>query len=330
MSEPQTLLAGPLFVGVVLNWALFGALVIQLYDYHSYFRTRDRLIVKILVHWVSTVEVVQTVFITHTAWWVLVRNWGISDGLPWTGTYIPILNGLASASVQAFYAWRIWQFEIRFLDMFGIKYAVKMSAVVIVLTALTQFAAGIWVAIEFIRASRNIADIALIRAPAETWLIGSFVCDLLIAVVMVFLLMSVRRGSNNKRTMLMINNLIVNTVETGAITAVLALTELILYETSPNTYMHIAVEFVLGRLYCNVLLAALNGRARETDRVPDRKLGNITSVNFQPGGTELTAGPINFNRAGGHSADDSLSGPTNVATASDSDGGTTKKSYSLW
>ena len=28
---------------------------------------------------------------------------------------------------------RIWQFEIRFLDMFGIKYMVKMSAVVIVL-----------------------------------------------------------------------------------------------------------------------------------------------------------------------------------------------------
>ncbi|KAF7361032.1 hypothetical protein MSAN_01133600 [Mycena sanguinolenta] len=329
MSEPQTLLAGPLFVGAVLNWALFGALVIQLYDYHSYFRSRDRFLIKILVHWVSTVALVQTVFVTHTAWWLLVRNWGISDGVPWTGTYIPILNGLASGSVQGFYAWRIWHFEIRFLNMFGIKYIVKTSAVVIILTALTQFAAGIWVAIEFIRASRNIADIALIRAPAETWLIGSFVCDLLIAVVMVFLLITVRRGSNNKHTMMVINNLIVNTVETGAITAVLALTELILYVTSPNTYMHIAVEFVLGRLYCNVLLAALNGRARETGRVPDRKLRNVTSVNLQPGGTELSAGTINFNRPGGHSADESLSGPSNVATASDSDDGTTKKSHSL-
>ncbi|KAJ6452273.1 hypothetical protein C8R45DRAFT_1223599 [Mycena sanguinolenta] len=346
MSEPQTLLAGPLFVGVILNWALFGSLVIQLYDYHSHFRSRDRLIVKVLVHWVSTIELVQTVFCTHTAWWLLVKNWGISDGLPWTGTYIPILNGLASASVQGFYALqvfhqtvvvlfliicgrRIWQFEIRFLDMFGIKYIVKMSAVVIVLIALTQFAAGVWVAVEFIRASRNIADIALINAPAETWLIGSFICDLLIAVVMVFLLMTVRRGSNNKRTMLMINNLIVNTVETGAVTAVLALVELILYETSPDTYMHIAVEFVLGRLYCNVLLAALNGRARETDRVPDRKLGNVTSVNFQSG-TEMSSGAIHFNRPGVRNADDSLDGSTNVATSSDDHDGTTKKSYSLW
>ncbi|KAF7361158.1 hypothetical protein MSAN_01147600 [Mycena sanguinolenta] len=318
MSEvPQTLLAGPLvnsvFVGVVLNWALLGALIIQLYDYHSHFQSRDRLPVRILVHSVSVIELVQTGFITHVAWWHLVRNWGKSNDLPWTGIYIPILNGLASASVQGFYAWRIWLFEMKSLGMFGVKSIVRVSAVVIVLTALTQFSASIWVGVQFERASRDITKIALIRAPAETWLIGSFVCDLLIAVTMVAILVSARRLSSTKRTMFIINNLIINTVETGAVTAVLALTELILYELSPNTYMHIAVEFILGRLYCNVLLAALNGRARETGET-DRDLANVTSVNFHPE-TEAIAEPINL--TGINKPDDNCAPPTaSVATTS--------------
>ncbi|KAJ6452270.1 hypothetical protein C8R45DRAFT_1041082 [Mycena sanguinolenta] len=313
MSEvPQTLLAGPLFVGAVLNWALLGALMVQIYDYHSHFRSRDRRPVRILVHFVSAIELVQTGFITHLAWWHLVRNWGKSNDLPWTGIYIPVLNGLASASVQGFYAWRIWLFQTKSLGVFGVRSVVRVSAVVIVLTALTQFAASIWVAVQFQRASRDITHITLIRTPAETWLIGSFVCDLLIAVTMVFLLVSVRRESKTKRTMFVINNLIINTVETGAITAVLALAELILYELSPDTYMHITVEFVLGRLYCNVLLATLNGRNRETGET-DRNLANITSVNFQPE-TEVPVEPIHL--TGINKPDDIGAPTTSVATTS--------------
>ncbi|KAF8137822.1 hypothetical protein K438DRAFT_1947105 [Mycena galopus ATCC 62051] len=313
MSEPtpQILLAGPLFVGVILNWALLGALMIQIYDYHSHFRS-DRRPVRLLVHFVSTVELVQTGFITHTAWWHLVNNWGKPNGLldvPWTSTYIPVLNGIASASVQIFYAWRIWLFESKSLELFEIKSICRLSAVLIVMTALTQFSAAIWVAVEFLRAAQNIASIALINSAAETWLVGSFVCDIMITFTMVFILLSVRRQSNSKRTVSLLNNLIVSTVETGAITAVLALTQLVLYKTSPTTYMHVTIEFVLGRLYCNVLLATLNGRHRNPDQEPPQEqggaVGNRTTLIFEQG-TEMNPFPneqisLRARENGGHS-----------------------------
>lgn len=49
--------------------------------------------------------------------------------------------------------------------------------------------------------------------------------------------------------MSLLNNLIINTIETGAITAVLALIQLVLCGVCPGGYMHVTVEFVLGRLY---------------------------------------------------------------------------------
>ncbi|KAJ7902570.1 Dbl homology domain-containing protein [Mycena olivaceomarginata] len=48
--------------------------------------------------------------------------------------------------------------------------------------------------------------------------------------------------------MSLLNNLIISTIETGAITAVLALIQLVLYKVYPSNYMHVTVEFVLGRL----------------------------------------------------------------------------------
>ncbi|KAF7334404.1 hypothetical protein MVEN_02269600 [Mycena venus] len=311
MSEPppDLLLAGPLvsrmtyestvwlitfrkFVGVILNWALLGALMIQIYDYHSYFRKTDRRAIKFLVHFVSVLELVQTGFITHTAWWHLVQNWGKPNGLliaPWTSTYVPILNGLASASVQGFFAWRIWLFETKStIGRIEAKYIGRLTAGLIILTALMQFSAAVWVAVEFVRASRNIANTALIGAAAETWLVGSFVCDLLITITMVIILLSARRKTSSKSTMFLLNNLIINTIETGAITAVLALTQLVLYKLYPTDYMHVTVEFVLGRLYSNVLLATLNGRHRETGRVITNfhstiKFQNETEMNPFPG-----------------------------------------------
>ncbi|KAK7017590.1 hypothetical protein R3P38DRAFT_2716095 [Favolaschia claudopus] len=257
MSEPppQILLAGPLFVGVILKWALLGALVIQIYDYQAYFRRTDRTAIRILVHFVGALEIIQAVLVSHTTWWHLVENWGKPNGLltaAWSGTYIPILNGIAAGSVQGFFAWRIWLFESKSVG--------RLSSALIVLTATIQLAGAIWVAVEFTHASRNIARIDLIESAAETWLAGSFVCDVIITVSMVLILVSARRKTQSSNTLSLLNKLIISTIETGAITAFLALIQLVLYKVHPNNYLHVAIEFILGQVYSNVLVAALNGR----------------------------------------------------------------------
>ncbi|KAJ6481238.1 hypothetical protein C8R47DRAFT_1322269 [Mycena vitilis] len=52
------------------------------------------------------------------------------------------------------------------------------------------------------------------------------------------------------------------TIETGAVTAGFALITLILFKVFPNNYYFLTTEFILGKMYSNVLLATLNGRSR--------------------------------------------------------------------
>lgn len=48
-----------------------------------------------------------------------------------------------------------------------------------------------------------------------------------------------RRSSLFKSTEALINNLIINTIETGAVTAIVAGAQLIMYLKSPNNFLHV-------------------------------------------------------------------------------------------
>ncbi|THU98489.1 hypothetical protein K435DRAFT_838113 [Dendrothele bispora CBS 962.96] len=71
----------------------------------------------------------------------------------------------------------------------------------------------------------------------EIWLIGSFVADILIAVVMIAI-----------------------TVETGSLTAITAGVDLILFLKSPGNYLFLCPSLILGKLYTNAVVARLNSR----------------------------------------------------------------------
>ncbi|KAJ7461958.1 hypothetical protein FB451DRAFT_1404453 [Mycena latifolia] len=264
-------LAGPLFIGAILVWALFGSLTIQLYDYHNTSRSSDRVSIQILVYIVFLVELLQTVLITHTSWVTLIANWGDIAAListPWSSATTPVLNGIVSASVQCFFAWRVWQ-----LTHSNIGRAV---AILIVAVASMQLGAAAAVTAE-------VLDL-------QTWLAGSLVCDSIIAISMVTILMQAQRQSRFKATETMLNRLIVNTIETGAITAGIALVELILFKLFPSTYYHITTEYVLGRMYSNVLFASLNGRQRSRNTIHGA-MHNFGTVNGEHGTEMSTFGP---------------------------------------
>ncbi|KAJ7701205.1 hypothetical protein B0H17DRAFT_1046214 [Mycena rosella] len=114
--------------------------------------------------------------------------------------------------------------------------------------------------------------------------------------------MQAQHQSRFKSTETILNRLIINTIETGAITAGLALVELILFKIWPNTYYHITTEYVLGRMYSNVLIATLNGRhrSRNTPRGPANNFGTVHGES----GTEMntfTAGQSSATtKAGSH------------------------------
>ncbi|KAF8186083.1 hypothetical protein K438DRAFT_1765418 [Mycena galopus ATCC 62051] len=95
----------------------------------------------------------------------------------------------------------------------------------------------------------------ILKSLTSLWLGGSLAVDILIASVTVFSLLSSRRASPVRRTETLINHIIVIT----AVAALLNLT-LCLLPIQGLTF-HTATAVIIGKLYSNVLMANLNGRA---------------------------------------------------------------------
>ncbi|KAJ3861590.1 hypothetical protein EV359DRAFT_66356 [Lentinula novae-zelandiae] len=100
---------------------------------------------------------------------------------------------------------------------------------------------------------------------AEIWLSAAAAGDWIIGVTFVAILQQQKRKSPFITTQHLLDKVIVNVVESGLITATLALLDLILFKTLPTTTAHVTVEFALGSLYANVLMANLNSREKLID-----------------------------------------------------------------
>lgn len=106
----------------------------------------------------------------------------------------------------------------------------------------------------------------------QLWLGGSFAVDIIIALTMIFIVRSffvtcnckvslinlqfsqARRESISRRTDVLLKRLIVNTVETGAITAVTAGADLILYLANKDNYLHLLPYVTATDLFISGML----------------------------------------------------------------------------
>ncbi|EEB92587.1 hypothetical protein MPER_08881, partial [Moniliophthora perniciosa FA553] len=107
MSDPSGIpadivqLTGPIFLGNIFNWALFGTLSVQ-----TSFRN-DRQIRKAIVATTYVLELLQTVLATKDAFEYFGFGFGNMEALDQVGLIwfsIPVMTGI----VQLFFAWRIW------------------------------------------------------------------------------------------------------------------------------------------------------------------------------------------------------------------------------
>ncbi|KAF8173755.1 hypothetical protein K438DRAFT_128586 [Mycena galopus ATCC 62051] len=235
LVNPSTAI-GPIFLGNAFNWLLLGLLMMQIYNYWRNF-TRDRVMIKILVYGIFILELVQTAFGTHEAWWFSVQNWGnipSLQGAPWTAILSPILCGTISAMVQIFYAFRIWTLRGNLFPRF--------LAVLIVLLAMAQSLAAI---IGSLLLDKNLNQENLIRLHPlfSLWLAGSFSTDVLITGSMIWILQTSKSTSAARisETNDLLNRLILNTVQSGTVTVVCAGITLALFIKYTNRNYHYAL-----------------------------------------------------------------------------------------
>jgi len=101
-----------------------------------------------------------------------------------------------------------------------------------------------------------VSNLASTRWRASIWLISGAVNDILIASILSYYLWSQRTVMSSR----VVDKLIAYAINTGMLTSILAFIDIGLFISMPGNYIHLAFNFVLGRIYTNSLLASLNMR----------------------------------------------------------------------
>ncbi|KAJ8091401.1 hypothetical protein PM082_015119 [Marasmius tenuissimus] len=206
----------------------------------------------------------QIILMHEFCWDVFVTGVGVKNGLPspQAGTAVhTMLTGIVSATVQIFFAWRVYSLRKSSI-------VVKIAAILIVLLALEQCASCLTAVGLYLRAGNDAAGVELLRQGTkfdQAWLIGAVICDLIIAAAMTTILVQYSRESTVARTQTLVKSLIVRSVETGTITFVVQLINLILFVLYPTNFVYMIFDRSISSLYSNALLLSLNARQTGAD-----------------------------------------------------------------
>ncbi|KAK0483087.1 hypothetical protein EDD18DRAFT_1362059 [Armillaria luteobubalina] len=252
-GHPIQRASGPLIVGYLLNWGLFGTLSVQLYLYYLAF-PKDRPFVKCLVYGIYIVEFLQTILVTHDAFAVFGYGFGDLEAIAemrFNWLIVPILGAVAASVGQLFYAYRI--------------YILSRSRVVptlVVCVSLTSFVAAMISGVKSFQA-RDLATNFIDRETSISFGIscGSYVlCDVVIAICMTYYLL--RSKTSFRRTQILVTKIIRLTIETGSVTAIISLVTIILFFVFPHEVFYVTPALIISKLYANTIYMVLNSRIR--------------------------------------------------------------------
>ncbi|GLB39413.1 hypothetical protein LshimejAT787_0605750 [Lyophyllum shimeji] len=245
-------IAGPPLVGILLNWFLYGILIMQTYVYYQCFPDDQRKI-RFLVYTMLALDTIQSVLATADAFHWFARGFGnmimLSD--PFISAFdAPILDGVIAFIAQAFFSWRIRVLQKSW-----------WLPGVVFLVALGSFVGAIATGIGAFQVA-NLARLHELTWQLSLWLGGSALADTLIAVIMTFLLLRQRsRADTLQHTDNVLVRIVRLTVETNTVTASVAIVVLICLLAIPkNPSISMAPAYALGKLYSNTLLAVFNNR----------------------------------------------------------------------
>ncbi|KAJ7470203.1 hypothetical protein B0H11DRAFT_2041807 [Mycena galericulata] len=232
------------------DWGLFGALTVQLYLYYQAF-PNDRPFIKSLVYIVYSLQLVQTIMTAVDAFASFGSGFDNDVALTalnfsWFSS--PIVTSMISLIVQSFYAFRLYNFSKS-----------RIIPVLIVTASLAVSVAG-FITGQFYREAGYVTAINTRRTliSVGVWLSGSAMIDVVIALSMTYYLIISDTGF--RKTHALISKVIRLTIETGSLTASVALVTVILYFVFPDNGYFSPTMMFMPALYANTLLAVLNSR----------------------------------------------------------------------
>lgn len=242
------LLFGPMLVGTYMNAILYGVMILQVFIYYQTYK--DGIGLRLFVLYLFVAETLNTGLAITMIYEPLVRKYGTLDAVTFFPSMLPtdpITTVLISTPIQIFIAWRI-----------RVISRTTWSALIICILAMISMGGGIWLTRTIINLDR-FAKKPMLHWPALTWLIASAVADITITASLCYYL--ARQKSGFSATDDTINKIIRLTVQTGLITTLFAILDVVCFLVLPHTTINFVWDFALSKLYTNALISTLNARA---------------------------------------------------------------------
>jgi len=253
---------GAASIGFFVSSVIFGLVTSQVYTYFRRYPS-DKPGYKILVAALWSLELVDQAFIGYTVYFYVVINFRnplvlITGKVVWTLISQVVVASVVGCIVKICFAMRVWRFSNRNIYITGALLSI----------ILTSFGFGIVYCVEgFLLA--NLLEADKVKTYATLALATGVAADILTAASLCFFLRRLRTGHKNSDTL--INNLTIYAINTGALTSVVSVSTVILYNIYPDAFYFMATYFVLSKLYSVSFFCTLNTRkirrgGRGTDR----------------------------------------------------------------
>ncbi|KAJ6456505.1 hypothetical protein C8R45DRAFT_1034710 [Mycena sanguinolenta] len=256
------LLFGPLLIGVILSTLAYGIMSVQMLSYYQTYK-RDARWIRYFMLYLFCAETVNLLIEIGIIYEPLIVRYGaqrahIISPILLPGDAVSIVA--SSTPVQLFTAWRI-----------SVITGSIVLPLLISLLSVISFGGGMLVTV-FVSLRNEFREFTSFSGAIIVWLVSSALCDVLITAVLTYSLTTRKTGFSSVDGQ--INRIIRLTVQTGAITAVAALADVILFLAFPATTLNFIPDFPLSKLYTISLLSTLNARARGRSQDAENRLPN--------------------------------------------------------
>ncbi|KAI0089205.1 hypothetical protein BDY19DRAFT_944691 [Irpex rosettiformis] len=247
MGSPATITYGPIFIGMTFNILLYGIMITQTYLYFDSFK-RDKLWIKLFVILLFLCDTLNSAFDISFVYIPLVNNFGNINALSyasWIFSTDPAMTAIIACMVQTFFAWRV-----------KVLSGSWILVLCIVSCSVCQCLGGLATSI----ACRIIPEFIYFQkfeVVVIIWLSCSAAADMFITISLVWHLRKHKTGLIGTDDM--VNRVIKLTVQTGMITTVCAIVDLVLFLVTPAG-LHLIFNLPLSKLYTNSLMSTLNSR----------------------------------------------------------------------
>ncbi|KAJ7100793.1 hypothetical protein B0H15DRAFT_817319 [Mycena belliarum] len=264
-KNPAAVAHGPMLIGVTINVLLMGVIVMQAYEYFTSYKRRDDRYLKSLVVFVFCANILNTGFAVADVYLALINHFGDVQYLTvstWLFVTDPVIVGTVACSVQMFFAWRVQVLTGRwYLGLLTASLALgQLICAMLMAWKCHQYPA--W------------ADFVKFTDLIIAWMTTTILVDVTITIILVWYLRRHKTGLEG--TDQVVDRLIRLTVQTGMLTSVWALLDLVLFLTQPTDASHLIFQIPMVKMYTNSLMSSLNSRPKP--KVFSEVTDNIHSI----------------------------------------------------